>query len=191
MVFGVETYRPPSDGRSAARIEEEVVIGENDMEIITRFPSEELFVVANQTRIHRMNKQTYSTNIKNVEAVPGLGPQDGWIGMTVQFLIDRINGGSQHIVFGRARFAPGRSEHQMHRHPGAEEFVLVTNGEGIVFDGPNRIPVKVGDIVFHAQGEWHGFLNTSDTKEAELIWGWGGAASKADAGYELQDEHSS
>jgi len=46
MVFAVETYCPASDGRSAARIEEEVVVGEADVTIITRFPSEELFVVA-------------------------------------------------------------------------------------------------------------------------------------------------
>lgn len=46
MVFAVETYCPATDGRSAARIEEEVVVGERDVSIITRFPSQELFVVA-------------------------------------------------------------------------------------------------------------------------------------------------
>jgi Xaa-Pro aminopeptidase len=44
MVFAVETYCPASDGVSAARLEEEVVVVEDGVEIITRFPSKELFV---------------------------------------------------------------------------------------------------------------------------------------------------
>jgi quercetin dioxygenase-like cupin family protein len=133
---------------------------------------------------------SYHVTVDSVDPVPGLGPEQGWVGMTVQFLIDGAKGGAQHFVFGRARFAPGRSEHEWHRHPGAEEFVLVVRGEGIVLDGDNEIPVKVGDVVFHRKGEWHGFRNTSDAEEAELIWGWGGATSKVEAGYELRYPHS-
>jgi quercetin dioxygenase-like cupin family protein len=133
---------------------------------------------------------TYHVTVDSVEPVPGLGADQGWVGMTVQFLIDAAKAGSQHFVFGRARFAPGPSRHEWHRHPGAEEFVLLARGEGVVLDGDNEIPVKVGDIVFHRKGEWHGFRNTSDTEEAELIWGWGGATSKAEAGYELRYHHS-
>ena len=44
MVIALETYCPASDGISAARIEEEVVITANGPEVITHFPSEELFV---------------------------------------------------------------------------------------------------------------------------------------------------
>jgi len=44
MVFALETYCPASDGRSAARIEEEVVVRADGPEIITRFPAEELLV---------------------------------------------------------------------------------------------------------------------------------------------------
>jgi Xaa-Pro dipeptidase len=42
MVFALETYCPASDGYSAARIEEEVVVTDKGCEIITRFPAEEL-----------------------------------------------------------------------------------------------------------------------------------------------------
>ena len=129
---------------------------------------------------------TYHVAIDDVNPVPNLGPDQGWVGMTVQFLIDKMNGGSEHVVFGRARFAPGRSTHQWHRHPNAEEFVYMTRGEGIVLDGDNEIPVKAGDIAFHRKGEWHGFRNTSDTIESEMLWGWAGASSKAEAGYELR-----
>jgi Xaa-Pro aminopeptidase len=44
MVFAVETYCPASDGVSAARLEEEVVVVDDGVEIITRFPSKELLV---------------------------------------------------------------------------------------------------------------------------------------------------
>jgi len=44
MVFALETYCPASDGFSAARIEEEVVVTESGVEILTRFPAQALFV---------------------------------------------------------------------------------------------------------------------------------------------------
>jgi Xaa-Pro aminopeptidase len=44
MVFALETYCPASDGRSAARIEEEVIVTATGCEIITRFPADELLV---------------------------------------------------------------------------------------------------------------------------------------------------
>jgi Xaa-Pro aminopeptidase len=44
MVFALETYCPASDGYSAARIEEEVVVTANGCSIITRFPADELFI---------------------------------------------------------------------------------------------------------------------------------------------------
>jgi len=44
MVFAVETYCPAADGVSAARLEEEVVVVDDGVQIITRFPSAELFV---------------------------------------------------------------------------------------------------------------------------------------------------
>lgn len=44
MVFALETYCPASDGYSAARIEEEVVVTSGGCSIITRFPADELFI---------------------------------------------------------------------------------------------------------------------------------------------------
>ncbi len=42
MVFALETYCPATDGYSAARIEEEVVVTANGCKIITLFPADEL-----------------------------------------------------------------------------------------------------------------------------------------------------
>jgi len=44
MVFALETYCPASDGFSAARLEEEVVVTAEGPRVITKFPSDELFV---------------------------------------------------------------------------------------------------------------------------------------------------
>jgi Xaa-Pro aminopeptidase len=44
MVFALETYCPATDGHSAARIEEEVVVTKDGPALLTLFPAEELFV---------------------------------------------------------------------------------------------------------------------------------------------------
>ncbi|HZC07984.1 MAG TPA: Xaa-Pro peptidase family protein [Ktedonobacterales bacterium] len=44
MVFALETFWPASDGWSAARIEEQLIVTKTGCEVITRFPAEELMV---------------------------------------------------------------------------------------------------------------------------------------------------
>ena len=44
MVFALETFWPASDGWSAARIEEQLVVTKDGAEIITRFPAEQLLI---------------------------------------------------------------------------------------------------------------------------------------------------
>jgi Xaa-Pro aminopeptidase len=44
MVFALETYCPATDGESAARIEEEVIVTSSGCRVITKFPAEELLV---------------------------------------------------------------------------------------------------------------------------------------------------
>jgi Xaa-Pro aminopeptidase len=46
MVFALETFWPSTDGWSAARIEEQLVVTADGCEVITRFPAEELLVSA-------------------------------------------------------------------------------------------------------------------------------------------------
>jgi Xaa-Pro aminopeptidase len=48
MVFALETYWPGTDGWSAARIEEELVVTADGCEVITRFPAEELLVAGHR-----------------------------------------------------------------------------------------------------------------------------------------------
>ena len=48
MVFALETYCPATDGISAARIEEEIVVTESGPAILTKIPAQEL-MIANKT----------------------------------------------------------------------------------------------------------------------------------------------
>ena len=130
---------------------------------------------------------SFHVSVGDVPPVPGLGPDHGWVGMTVQFLVDSVAAGAEHVVFGRAVFAPGESEHQWHRHPGAEEFVHDRPRPG---DGAGRRQRDPGDApatspsTRRAPGTASGTPPT--TEEAEMIWGWAGAASRSQAGYELR-----
>jgi Xaa-Pro aminopeptidase len=51
MVFALETYCPATDGESAARIEEEVVVTATGCRVITKFPADEL-LVCGKTYVH-------------------------------------------------------------------------------------------------------------------------------------------
>lgn len=114
---------------------------------------------------------TYTVNIHDVPPAGDLDPNEGWVNMLVQFLIDEDRSGAQQMVVGRTVFPPGGSSHEYHRHHSAEEF---------------EVEVEAGDIVFHPRDIWHGFRNPSDTEEAEVIWAWGGAGSRGAAGYEAR-----
>jgi Xaa-Pro aminopeptidase len=46
MVFALETYCPATDGYSAARIEEEVVVTDKGHTVISLFPAEQLPISA-------------------------------------------------------------------------------------------------------------------------------------------------
>jgi Xaa-Pro aminopeptidase len=46
MVFALETFWPSSDGWSAARIEEQLIVTADGCEVITRFPADELLITA-------------------------------------------------------------------------------------------------------------------------------------------------
>jgi Xaa-Pro aminopeptidase len=46
MVFALETFWPATDGWSAARIEEQLIVTADGCEVITRFPAEQLMVSA-------------------------------------------------------------------------------------------------------------------------------------------------
>lgn len=125
----------------------------------------------------------YRTRVEEVPLVQGLREDEGWIDMDVQFLIDRASAGTDELVLGRTVLRPG-ARHERHRHPNCDEFLLVLSGRGEIYTDEGREPSRAGDVVFTPAGHWHGFDNTGD-EDVLLIWGWRGAGSLEQAGYEL------
>jgi quercetin dioxygenase-like cupin family protein len=125
----------------------------------------------------------YRTSVHAVALEGGLREEDGWVDMRVQFLIDERAAGSKELVVGRTVLPPG-ARHERHRHPRADEFLVVMRGRGEIYTDEGEEAAAEGDVVFTPAGHWHGFNNTSD-EEVLLIWGWRGAGSLDAAGYEL------
>ena len=130
--------------------------------------------------------QRFITNIKKVPLVPGLRRDEGWVDMQVQFLIDKATAGSTQLLVGWTVLPPG-AMHDRHRHFHADEFWIVLSGHGVMYTDDGESDAHEGDVVFTPRGQWHGFKNTTE-EDVVLIWGWSGAGSLEDAGYEV--DHS-
>jgi quercetin dioxygenase-like cupin family protein len=125
------------------------------------------------------------TTLESVRTAPEQAPEagePGWIDMDVRWLVTRETVGAQEAVFGVTYFPPG-SRHEVHRHPGAEEVEYLIAGEGVARVGDADVSMTVGDAVYVARDEYHGFRNTSETETAVMVWSYHGAASLDEAGY--------
>ncbi|MDR7484680.1 MAG: Xaa-Pro peptidase family protein [Armatimonadota bacterium] len=72
MVFALETFWPATDGWSAARIEEQLVVTRDGCEVITRFPAEKLMVAGNRyyTAVGPLETNRETESHKNRAASP-------------------------------------------------------------------------------------------------------------------------
>jgi mannose-6-phosphate isomerase-like protein (cupin superfamily) len=130
----------------------------------------------------RSGAAMYRTNRRNVPTVEGLPREDGWVDMQVQFLIDKKSAGANHVV-GWTVLKPG-ARHERHLHRNCDEFFIVIKGRGHIYSDLGEEPSGEGDVVYSPRGCWHGFNNTSD-EDVVLVWGWMGAGSIEDSGYEV------
>jgi mannose-6-phosphate isomerase-like protein (cupin superfamily) len=89
-------------------------------------------------------------------------------------------------VVGWTVLKPGAS-HECHRHLNCDEFFIVLKGKGHIITDKGLEPSGDGDVVYSPRGCWHGFNNTSD-EDVVLVWGWMGAGSIEDSGYEVAPE---
>ncbi len=127
----------------------------------------------------------YRINRGEVPEVGGLRAEEGWVDMRVQFLIDKVAAGSDQLLVGWTVLPPG-ARHDRHRHPHADEFFVVLSGNGVIYTDGDDEAAGRGDVIFTRRGQWHGFNNTGD-EDVTLVWGWSGAGSIEDAGYEIPE----
>ena len=127
----------------------------------------------------------YRVNRRDVPVEGGLRRDEGWVDMQVQFLVDQARAGSDEFLLGWTVLPPG-ARHDRHRHPNADEFFIVLSGRGMVYTDEEDQPAEEGDVLFTRRGHWHGFDNTGDV-DVTLVWGWSGASSLDEAGYELPE----
>jgi quercetin dioxygenase-like cupin family protein len=125
----------------------------------------------------------YRTRVDETELVQGLKEEDGWYDMRVRFLVNKERGGTDSCVLGWTILPPG-AKHDKHRHFHADEFLYVLSGKGYIYTDDGEEPSREGDVIYTPRGHWHGFNNTGDV-DAVLAWGWVGAGSLEDAGYEV------
>jgi quercetin dioxygenase-like cupin family protein len=132
------------------------------------------------------SKEDSRYKVSSLDIAPDgtLRPEEGWIDMEVRWLITSETVGSVKTVIGRTVLKPG-SKHDIHRHPHAEEWEYVVSGIGVKYIGDEIISLKVGDVVFIPQNVDHGLENGSKSEPLVTIWGYSGAASLEQAGYEL------
>ena len=128
-------------------------------------------------------KDRFRVSRHDVPVEGGLRADEGWVDMRVQFLIDKARADSQDFLLGWTVLPPG-ARHDRHRHPNADEFFVVLSGHGLIYTDDADEAAQEGDVIFTRRGRWHGFNNTGD-EDVTLLWGWSGAGSLDDAGYEL------
>ena len=113
----------------------------------------------------------YRVRALDVDPDESLTADEGWVG-------------SEATVVGRTMLRPG-SKHDIHRHVNAEEWEYVVQGRAIKHIGDEQVLLEAGDVVFCPAGVFHGLENASDTEPLVTVWGYSGAASLEQAGYEL------
>ena len=110
---------------------------------------------------------------------------DGWIDMQVQFLIDKKSAGRATTSWAGPCSSRARS-HECHKHRNCDEFFIVLKGKGHIITEKGLEPSGEGDVVYSPRNCWHGFNNTSQ-EDVVLVWGWMGAGSIDNSGYEVPE----
>ncbi|MBN2450324.1 MAG: cupin domain-containing protein [Lentisphaeria bacterium] len=66
--------------------------------------------------------------------------------------------GARHITFNYARFGPNVAFTQ-HVHDDSEDLILVLEGDGFIRLDDKKFPIRAGDVIHVAAGEYHGTVS--------------------------------
>ncbi len=107
-------------------------------------------------------------------------------GFTVQRLVSDQTVASERLVLGTSEYEAEVTQ-PLHRHLGAEEFVLITAGEMLHANDEGETPVRAGEIAFIPHDEWHGVVTPAGSG-CSMAYGYLGAAGRESAGFETREE---
>jgi len=109
-------------------------------------------------------------------------PTDGPFGhLDVRWVVGPDHGATL-IAFGQSTY-PFGATHENHRHPNAEEVVIVVSGRGTQIVGGDALDIGAGDVCFIPRDTPHRITGTSEDEDLVILWAFGGAASIEQAGY--------
>jgi quercetin dioxygenase-like cupin family protein len=108
-------------------------------------------------------------------------PSPGGDPFRVTWLADRDRGGSRSGALAVVDFEAG-ALHAEHRHPGAEQALVVLAGEGAFLTSAGEQPASTGAVLYAPAGAWHGFR--AGDAPVRLLSVLGGVTAATDAGEE-------
>ena len=114
-------------------------------------------------------------------------PENGFFNMGARWLVSEDGLPGAMLVIGRSAYGEPELEggHALHRHPGAEEFLYLLDGDANhLTEHGGEIAMTAGDIALMPASEWHGIWN-SGPSAAQSVFGYLGVGSLEASGYEL------
>jgi quercetin dioxygenase-like cupin family protein len=112
-----------------------------------------------------------------------LDVEAGFDGLDVYWIVTSESCAASSLLLGTSTFQPG-GLHELHRHPNAEEFLLIVDGGGYHRTADGEEHLGPNQVALIDRGEWHGFRADPDAP-THTLFGYLGAASLRAAGYEV------
>lgn len=128
----------------------------------------------------------YKTRVEFIDVDKSLTAEDGWVGFDMRWVVNENTTGTKLAAIGYAVFPTG-SEHKVHRHEYAEEFVIYMRGKGRRICGDMEYEVNPGDIVHTPRGLPHGLKSVDPGNPIELFCLYIGASTVESTGYSLAE----
>ena len=115
-------------------------------------------------------------------------PPGDWSGtpfghLDIRTLVSEDRQRSEKVMIGQTIYPPGQT-HEHHRHPDAEEVVIVMSGHGWHRVGSDYYDIGPGDIIFVPANAEHSAGADEGDESMVIVWVLGGAPSLEKAGYE-------
>lgn len=128
-------------------------------------------------------------SLAQLQGDAALDENAGFIGLGVFWLATRDTLGTDSFLLGASTFDPD-GIHEHHRHPRGDEFLFILEGGGEHLTSDEAIPLSAGEIAFIPANEYHGFRNPPGVL-TRTLFGYFGAPTLTEAGYEVREPHRS